>query len=83
MAPHTATLRRGAALLSMGVQFAWRFRCPNTGSKLNQPSRDDFEYVKMCWEETIAVFCPYCRRIHRYRFKDGYIEGKIVIENSG
>jgi uncharacterized Zn-finger protein len=64
----------------MSGPFALRFMCHTTGNAFDHPSRADFEYVRARWEDTIGVFCPLCRRVHRYRFKDGYIESRLAVE---
>ncbi len=53
------------------------FRCPQASKPIHVAVSGNPHLVKDNWRREIRVRCPYCRAVHWFPYRQGYIEAAI------
>lgn len=54
-----------------------RFVCPATKGGLEYQLEADAKTLIERWPKTLRSRCPYCKSLHKFSFRDGYVDGMI------
>ncbi len=55
-----------------------RFVCPSTQQELRYKLQADARTLVKRWPKTMKCRCPYCRALHSFSFRQGYVDGMIA-----
>ena len=53
-----------------------QFRCPDTRRPVAYEAPGDARTLKDLWARQLFVTCPHCGQIHRFSFRDAYVQKK-------
>jgi hypothetical protein len=54
-----------------------RFVCPTTKGELEYQLEADAKVLIERWPKIVRSRCPHCKSLHRFSFRDGYVDGMI------
>jgi hypothetical protein len=54
-----------------------RFVCPTTRGELEYQLEADAKTLVDRWPKTFRGRCPYCKSLHKFSFREGYVDGMI------
>ena len=55
-----------------------QFRCPATRQPVEYEAPGDAQTLKDLWSRQLAVTCPHCRKVHRFSFREAYLQGMLT-----
>ncbi len=55
-----------------------KFRCPSTKRELQYHLQADARTLVKRWSKNLRCRCPYCKSLHSFSFRMGYVEGMIA-----
>ena len=59
-----------------------QFRCPATGQPVAYEAPGDARTLKDLWARQLFVTCPHCAKVHRFSFRDAYVQGMLTAPGS-
>jgi hypothetical protein len=65
-------------LLGMRSVVTLRFVCPATKQELQYRLQADAETLVQRWGKNLKCRCPYCKQLHSFSFRAGYVDGVIA-----
>lgn len=54
------------------------FICPATKHNLEYRVAVDARTLVKSWSKTLRCRCPYCKSVHSFSFRTGYVDGMIA-----
>jgi hypothetical protein len=54
-----------------------RFVCPATKGELEYQLEADAKTLVERWSNILRSNCPYCKSLHKFSFREGYVDGMI------
>jgi hypothetical protein len=54
-----------------------QFRCPDTEQPVAYEVPGDAQTLKDLWARQLFVTCPHCAKVHRFAFRDAYVQGML------
>jgi hypothetical protein len=55
-----------------------RFLCPTTKQELHYRLQADAPTLVKRWSKSLRCRCPYCKDLHSFSFRAGYVDGMIA-----
>jgi hypothetical protein len=55
-----------------------KFVCPTTKQELRYRLQADAQTLVKRWAKTLRCHCPYCKDVHSFSFRAGYVDGMIA-----
>jgi len=55
-----------------------RFLCPTTKRELQYRLQADAQTLVKRWSRNLKCRCPYCKALHSFSFRAGYVDGMIA-----
>jgi hypothetical protein len=55
-----------------------RFLCPTTQGELSYSLKADASTLVKRWPKVLKCRCPYCKTLHNFSFRQGYVDGMIA-----
>jgi hypothetical protein len=55
-----------------------KFLCPATQEKIEYRLKADARVLVERWRKNLRCRCPYCKSLHSFSFRAGYVEGAIA-----
>lgn len=55
-----------------------RFVCPSTQQELRYKLQADARTLVKRWPKMMKCRCPYCKALHNFPFRQGYVDGMIA-----
>ena len=55
-----------------------KFQCPRTKGELEYRLQADAKVLVARWSKNLRCKCPYCKSLHRFQFREGYVDGVIA-----
>jgi hypothetical protein len=55
-----------------------KFLCPSTQRELRYRLHADARTLVKRWPKTLRCRCPYCKSLHSFSFRAGYVDGMIA-----
>jgi hypothetical protein len=59
-----------------------QFRCPDTQQPVAYEAPGDARTLKDLWARQLFVTCPHCAKVHRFSFRDAYVQGMLTAPGS-
>ena len=54
-----------------------KFVCPSTRHELEYKVEADARTLIKRWSKNLKCRCPYCKSVHSFAFRTGYVDGMI------
>jgi hypothetical protein len=55
-----------------------KFLCPSTKRELQYHLQADARTLVKRWSKNLRCQCPYCKSLHSFSFRTGYVDGMIA-----
>jgi hypothetical protein len=55
-----------------------KFLCPTTKQELQFRLQADAQTLVKRWSKNLRCRCPYCKAVHSFPFRAGYVDGMIA-----
>jgi hypothetical protein len=55
-----------------------KFLCPSTKQELQYHLQADARTLVKRWSKNLRCRCPYCKSLHSFPFRAGYVDGMIA-----
>src|SRR5207248_11097211 len=55
-----------------------KFLCPSTNRELQYQLQADAQTLVKRWSKNLKCRCPYCKSLHSFSFRTGYVDGMIA-----
>jgi|tagenome__1003787_1003787.scaffolds.fasta_scaffold20840175_1 hypothetical protein len=66
------------ALSVMHSLVTLKFLCPATKGEIEYHLKADARVLVDRWRKNLQCKCPYCKSLHNFSFRAGYVEGAIA-----
>jgi hypothetical protein len=67
-----------SALSGMRSLITLKFLCPSTKRELRYHLQADARTLVKRWPKILRCRCPYCKSLHSFSFRAGYVDGMIA-----